>query len=67
MIMLEMWIWGATATACTGPGFGWAHWVSSTIQGKDEEEEEAFKFFSVKLSCWSVFSGHREIKPLQLT
>lgn len=66
-IMLEMWILGATATAYAGPGFGWAHWVPSIIQGKDEEEEEAFKLFSVQLSCWSMLFGHWEIKTASAT
>ena len=64
--MLEMWLFGATATACTGPGFAWAHWAPSIIQGK-AEEEGAFKPFSVKLSCWSVLFRQGEIKPASAT
>lgn len=44
VIMLEMWILGARATTCTRTGFGWGHCAPSTIQGKDEEEEEAYTF-----------------------
>lgn len=56
MIMSEMWILGAKATTCTGSGFGWGHWAPSTIQGKDEEEEEVCKFFSVKLLVCALWT-----------
>lgn len=69
MIMSGMWILGATATTCTGPGFGWAHWVPSTIQGKGEKEEEAFKIFflqNLTAGLCSLDTG-RSNQPLQLT
>lgn len=47
---------GAMATACTGSGFGQAHWALSLIRGK-AEDAGAFKPFSVKLSCQSPQAG----------
>lgn len=47
------------AIACTGCGFVWAYWVPFTTHGK-AEEKRAFKHFSVKVNCWSVFFGQGE-------